>query len=106
MNGAPLVTTYVSGTHLIAAIKLPSPPATDTSFIVLNPNPGLLASNSLLVPPATACDPVKATDAAARRFLEQAAFGPDPYSVCRVKTLGIPGWINGQRIEVSGGMFL
>ena len=38
----------------------------------------------------------KASPAAARRFLEQAAFGPTPSDAEYVQSLGIPGWLNYQ----------
>ena len=98
MNGAHLVTTYVSSTRLTAPITLASAPSSDTDFTVVNPNPGTLTSSTLQVPPGGACGN-KVSDAAARRFLEQAAFGPDPYSICRVKTLGFDGWITEQSNE-------
>lgn len=41
-------------------------------------------------------DNPKASPAAARRFLEQAAFGPTPADALAVQTLGISGWIDAQ----------
>jgi uncharacterized protein (DUF1800 family) len=96
MNGVVLPTTYFSSTRLTAAVTLAAAPKTDTAFIVINPDPGAVLSNLLLVPPPPDTSGSSVSDGAAVRFLEQAAFGADAYSFWRVKGLGMPGWIDAQ----------
>ncbi len=96
MNGVAKPTTYVSSTRLTVAASFKKIPQSDTSFQVLNPDPGAIASNVLLAPPTPKNSRAVASDSAARRFLEQAAWGPDAYSVGRVRTLGFDKWIDEQ----------
>jgi uncharacterized protein (DUF1800 family) len=99
MNGAPLATTYVSATRLTATADIPAVPSTDTAFAVINPDPGSSASSPLLAPAPPPTDVSVVSDAAAVRFLEQAAFGADYYSYWRVKNLGFSKWIDEQLSE-------
>lgn len=96
MNGVAKPTAYVSSTRLTVAASFKKIPQSDTSFQVLNPDPGAIASNVLLAPPTPKNSSAVASDSAARRFLEQAAWGPDAYSVGRVRTLGFDKWIDEQ----------
>lgn len=48
----------------------------------------------------------KVSAAAARRFLEQAAFGPSPTDIAAVQTLGFQGWINQQMTMKPCASFL
>ena len=96
MNGVALPTTYISPTRLIVAMNLSDAPTGDTTFVVVNPDPGSAASAPLLVPPAPASGPSQVSDSEAVRFLEQAAFGADTYSLNRVKLLGYSSWIDEQ----------
>jgi len=97
MNGIARPATYVSSTRLTMAVSFKKSPQSDTSFQVVNPAPGSIASDVLLAPP-----PLKMTshpvvsESAARRFLEQAAWGPDPYSIVHVRNLGFDKWIDEQ----------
>jgi hypothetical protein len=68
---------------------LPPPPA--LNLIVSN---GSAASAPLAVQVGNPNALVSA--AAARRFLEQAAFGPTPSDAANVQALGFQGWLNQQ----------
>jgi uncharacterized protein (DUF1800 family) len=96
MNGAALPTTYVSSTRLTVAMNLAAAPTADTSFVVVNPDPGSSSSAALLVPAPPDTSGSAVSDADAVRFLEQAAFGADAYSFWRVKKLGYSNWIDEQ----------
>ncbi|MEQ1886296.1 MAG: DUF1800 family protein [Bryobacteraceae bacterium] len=96
MNGNPLPTNYVSATRLTAAVSISSTPTSDTVFTVVNPDPGTISSEPLFVPPPPPTNVSTVSDAAAVRFLEQAAFGADFYSFWRVKNLGFSKWIDEQ----------
>lgn len=99
MNGTPLPTTYVSAMRLTAVANTTSAPTADTVFVVVNPDPGAVASNPLPAPPAPPTNVSQVSDAAAVRFLEQAAFGAEYYSFWRVKNRGFAGWIDEQITE-------
>jgi len=88
LNGTPLGTTYSGGTLTV------------TGFASVSGAGSLTVSNGSLVSPAF---PVQiglanalVSSAAARRFLEQAAFGPTPSDASNVQSLGFPGWMNQQ----------
>ncbi len=61
------------------------------TFAVAN---GTLVSAPLVVPVGVQAPLVSA--AAARRFLEQAAFGPTPADAAHVQAIGFQAWINEQ----------
>lgn len=96
MNGAVQNTAYVNATRLTIQVSIKKNLQDDTGFQVVNPNPGTITSNTLLVPPETKGGRAVVSESAARRFLEQAAWGPDAYSVGRVRSLGFDRWIDEQ----------
>lgn len=86
MNGAPLTTVYNNPTTL-----------TVTGYSGTGGTVNLTVSNATLVsPPFSVQVGVQnphVSASAARRFLEQAAFGPTPADAAHVQTIGIPAWI-------------
>lgn len=88
MNGRPLVTTYEKGS--LTASGFCAEPGTG-KFTVRN---GTAVSTAFPVQIGIT-DP-KASPAAARRFLEQAAFGPSPSDATHVQEIGIPAWLDEQ----------
>jgi Protein of unknown function (DUF1800) len=86
LNGVALSTTYGSGGSL-----------TVTGFASLSGTETLTVSNgSAISQPFTVQIGVPnalASSAAARRFLEQAAFGPTPSDAAHVQTIGFQPWI-------------
>jgi uncharacterized protein (DUF1800 family) len=89
LNGGGLSTTYVNPTTL--NITGFAGPASSANLTVSN---GTLVSAPLVVPVGVQAPVVSA--AAARRFLEQAAFGPTPTDAANVQALGFQAWINQQ----------
>lgn len=87
--GANVPTTYVSATSL--KITGVCSKAGATSLYVLN---GSTPSKAFAV--KIGIDNPKCTPEAARRFLEQAAFGPSPSDALAVQTLGMSAWIDQQ----------
>ena len=89
LGAVALATTYINPTTLnIAGF---AGPASSENLTVSN---GALMSAPLVVPVGVQTPMVSA--AAARRFLEQAAFGPTPTDAANVQALGFQGWINQQ----------
>jgi Protein of unknown function (DUF1800) len=89
LNGAALSTTYVNATTL--NITGFAGPASSANLTVSN---GTLVSAPLVVPVGVQAPVVSVS--AARRFLEQAAFGPTPADAANVQTIGFEAWINQQ----------
>lgn len=94
MNGAPVPTTFNSGTQLTASLTLPETGNIDLQ--VLNPNPGPAASADLIAsvgstPPSLAVSP---EDAA--RFLDQATFGATDADIHHLSQEGFQSWLNEQ----------
>jgi uncharacterized protein (DUF1800 family) len=94
VNGAPVATTFNSGTQVTATVDQAQPGNLDLQ--VLNPNPGPAASNDLIAtvsgtPPTPVVDP---NDAA--RFLEQATFGPTDAAIRTLSLEGYQPWLNQQ----------
>jgi uncharacterized protein (DUF1800 family) len=88
LNGIPLSVTYSNGTLRAAGFYKNTGPATLT---VIN--------GSIVSAPFAAYVGVKnpkVTPAAARRFLEQAAFGPSPTEAENVQAVGLAAWIQQQ----------
>ena len=88
LNGTPMATTYSNGALTVLGFSAQSGPA---SITVVN---GTLTSAPMSVQIGIK-NPL-ATAAAARRFLEQAAFGPTPSEALHVQTIGFPAWLNEQ----------
>jgi len=97
-GGAAVATTYVSATRLTAAAN-PAGYANGTRVpvAVMNPNPGSVTSTGAVTVEVGSTDgPPVITATVASRFLDQAAFGPDPATVAHVQSLGLQGYINEQ----------
>jgi uncharacterized protein (DUF1800 family) len=92
-----LNTTYVSATRLVATGTITEADKGDVSLLVFNPEPGGMPSAPVPVTlnPSRTFTP-RVTEAAAARFLEQGAFGPDRASIEQVQRLGIEAWIDQQ----------
>jgi len=97
MGDTALETTYVSSTRLTAAAVLGKSGPTRMPLTVTNPDPGSVTSTALGVEVnyQKSFTP-RVTETAAARFLEQAAFGPEPASIEEVQRLGFEAWIDAQ----------
>jgi len=94
VNGAPVATTFNSGTQLTANVDQAQPGNLDLQ--VLNPNPGPAASNDLIATVSgTPPTPIVAPSDAAR-FLEQATFGPTDADIRTLSLEGYQAWLNQQ----------
>ncbi len=94
MNGAPVSTTFNSGTQLTATVSPTQ--AGDLDLQVLNPSPGPAASADFIAqvqgtPPA---QPVSPEDAS--RFLDQATFGATDSDIRHLSQIGYQAWLNEQ----------
>lgn len=94
VNGAPVSTTFNSGTQLTASVDQAQPGNLDLQ--VLNPNPGPAVSNDLIAtvsgtPPTPVVSP---SDAA--RFLEQATFGATDADIRTLSLEGYSAWLSQQ----------
>ena len=89
LNGTPLSVTYSAGTAL-----------TVSGFASVSGAGSVTVSNgsavSMPFPVQVGIAGAQVTAAAARRFLEQGAFGPSPSDAANVQTLGFAGWLNQQ----------
>jgi len=97
-GGVPLATTYLSATRLMATgTASETQSGQQIPIAVMNPDPGSATSVdvvSLLVGPSATGD--KATYNVAARFLDQAAFGPDPVTSAHVQAVGLEAYLNEQ----------
>jgi uncharacterized protein (DUF1800 family) len=89
LNGSSLVTSYVNANTLNVV-----------GFAGSGGMQNVTVANGAIVSPPFAVqvgvvNPVMSA-AAARRFLEQAAFGPSPADAAHLQTIGIPAWLNEQ----------
>ncbi len=89
LGGTPLIVTVESATSLAV-----SGFASTTGMVNLIVSNGSSASAPLAVQVGNPDAQVSA--AAARRFLEQAAFGPTPSDAANVQSLGFQGWLSQQ----------
>jgi hypothetical protein len=89
LGGTPLIVTAQTATSLSV-----SGFAAATGMVNLIVSNGNIASAPLAVQVGNPNAQVSA--AAARRFLEQAAFGPTPNDAANVQTLGYQGWLSQQ----------
>ena len=94
VNGAPVSTTFNTGTQLTASLDITDPGNLDLQ--VLNPAPGPATSADLIAtvngtPPTPVVTP---PDAA--RFLEQATFGPTDADIRHLSLIGYQAWLNEQ----------
>jgi uncharacterized protein (DUF1800 family) len=84
-----------SSTSLTAATGAIQPPMSGILGLqVVNPDPGSLGSNIMSI--AVPNTGTKLSYAAARRFLEQATWGPTASSVAHLQSIGIDAWLNEQ----------
>jgi uncharacterized protein (DUF1800 family) len=88
LNGTALGTTFASGALTVTGFSSVSGPG---SITVSN---GSVTSKAFPVTIGVAGALV--SSAAARRFLEQAAFGPTPSDATNIQTLGFQGWLTQQ----------
>ena len=94
VNGAPVPTTFSSGSQLSATVDISQPGNLDLQ--VLNPAPGPAESDDLIAtvtgtPPTPVVSP---QDAA--RFLTQATFGPTDADIHNLSMIGYQAWLNQQ----------
>ena len=94
MNGAPVPTTFNSGTQLTATISPTDPGNLDLQ--VLNPSPGPATSTDLIAqvngtPPVPLVTPEDAS-----RFLDQATFGATDADIHHLSKIGYTAWLNEQ----------
>jgi hypothetical protein len=92
VDGTAVATTYVSATQIKATIQTQPSPGGMTGIRVSN------AANDVSGPFLIKNEAANAqiSYGAAARFLEQAAFGPDPISIERVQRLGMAAFLNEQ----------
>lgn len=97
-GGTPLATTYVSPTRLTAAGSATSTQSgQQVPITVVNPNPGTETSADVVsVFIGTPATGDKVTYNVAARFLDQAAFGPDPITTAHVQAVGLEAYLNEQ----------
>src|SRR5271170_6166124 len=93
-NGAPLPTTFNSGTQLTATVNPTEPGNLDLQ--VLNPSPGPATSTDLIAqvngtPPTLLVSPQDAS-----RFLAQATFGATDGDIHHLSMIGYAAWLNEQ----------
>jgi uncharacterized protein (DUF1800 family) len=97
-GGAPLATTYVSATRLtVTGSATQAQSGQQILLAVMNPDPGAETSVdvvSLFIGTPASGDQV--TYNVAARFLDQAAFGPDPVTAAHVQAVGLEGYLNEQ----------
>ena len=89
LGGSPRATQYVSPTAL-----------TVTGFASHSGKPSLVVSNGSIAsqpfPVQVGVPNPMVSEGAARRFLQQAAFGPTPSEAAHVQQVGFQGWLNEQ----------
>ncbi len=93
-NGAPVSTTFNSGTQLTATV-IPTQPG-NLDLQVLNPSPGPATSTDLIAqvngtPPTLLVSPEDAS-----RFLAQATFGATDGDIHHLSMIGYTTWLNEQ----------
>ncbi len=89
LGGAPLAVQFLSATNITASGF--NAQAGSANLVVSN---GAIAS--LPYPLQVGVSNPLVTSSAARRFLQQAAFGPTPTDAAHVQSVGIPGWLTEQ----------
>jgi uncharacterized protein (DUF1800 family) len=88
LNGSPLSTTFSAGSLTVSGF------ASQSGAANLTVSNGSVTSAPFVVQVGIANAVV--SSAAARRFLERAAFGPTPTDAANVQTIGEAAWINQQ----------
>ncbi len=99
VNGAPggnsTVGTISSAGLYTASAAVPSP-AIVTVRATSAANPSAYATASVTVTPISGGTGQGTPDLAAARLLEQAAYGPTPAALARVKAIGVDAWLDEQ----------
>ena len=94
VNGAPVTTTFNSGSQLTATVSPTEPGNLDIQ--VLNPSPGpALSADLVALANGTPPTPI-VTPPDAARFLEQATFGATDADIHHLSLIGYPAWLNEQ----------
>jgi len=94
LGGSPLAVTWISTAQLKANGLIGNPIGGLLALEVVNPNPGSLLSNTV---PVSVNNPASQLSyAAAKRFLEQATWGPTPAGIAHLQSIGIEAWLNEQ----------
>lgn len=103
LDGVGVTTTFVSATRLTAkVVTTVAQLGQQLAVTVTNPAPGGVVSTGVVtvrVGPDTGL--ARVTVGAARRFLQQAAFGPDTVSMLRVQHLGFVEYLTEQFATAS-----
>ncbi|MGC2661314.1 MAG: DUF1800 family protein [Bryobacteraceae bacterium] len=92
--GSAMTVKWTSATQLVASGPVAQIPGGIAALKVVNPNPGTATSN--VVPITIKNTGTALSYSAAKRFLEQASWGPTPASVAHLQTIGIDAWITEQ----------
>ncbi len=93
-NGAPVTTTFNSGTQLTATVN-----PTETGNLdlqVLNPSPGPATSTDLILPVGSTPPTPVVSPADASRFLSHATFGATDADIHHLSIIGYQAWLNEQ----------
>jgi uncharacterized protein (DUF1800 family) len=94
MNGAPVSTTFNSGTQLTATVNPTQPGTIDLQ--VLNPSPGPATSADLIADVAGGAPTLAVSPEDASRFLQQATFGATDGDIHSVSLTGFQPWLDQQ----------
>jgi uncharacterized protein (DUF1800 family) len=98
-GAAPLTTTWVSTTRLVASGTAAPVIGNLVPITVATPDPGATTSASR---PLTVAEPMQAISLlAAGRFLEQISWGPSPSSIARVQQIGFAAYLDEQFAQPS-----
>ena len=89
LGGITLTASYINPNQI--TISGFAGPASSANLVVSN---GPVSSQPFVVP--VGVQNALVSPAAARRFLEQAAFGPTPADAAHVQTIGLPAWLQEQ----------
>lgn len=94
MNGAPVSTTFNSGTQLTATVN-PSE-AGNLDLQVLNPSPGPATSADLIAQVQGTQPTLLVSPEDSSRFLDQATFGATDADIHHLSMIGYQAWLNEQ----------
>lgn len=96
LAGSPLTVTSATATKLTATGFVALTPGNVWAVQVFNPTGSKYSNIVGLQVANTSPTPTTLSDAAARRFLRQATWGPTPMSIRHLEDVGIDTWINEQ----------
>ena len=91
LGGASLTVSWHSATSLTATGTATLLPGGMAALVVTNPSPGGGPSNAFAV--AVNSPTGQLSYAAAKRFLEEATWGPTPESIAHLQAIGINAWL-------------